>query len=103
MSCDGITAGRNDLNCLSGLGGLKAIYIANYDTSTIRLIGTTIPGTKNNLSWTDTSSLIGNSGVIPITGGERIGIFVKHPSDTYGITPPKLLIDATIFIYLLTE
>ena len=32
MSCDGITAGRNDANCLSGLGGLKAIYIANYDS-----------------------------------------------------------------------
>ena len=29
MACD-ITAGRNDSNCLDSLGGIKAIYIANY-------------------------------------------------------------------------
>lgn len=29
MACD-ITAGRNDSNCLDSLGGIKAIYVANY-------------------------------------------------------------------------
>ena len=29
MACD-ITAGRNDSNCLDSLGGIKAIYIANF-------------------------------------------------------------------------
>ena len=29
MACD-ITAGRNDSNCLDSLGGIKAIYLANY-------------------------------------------------------------------------
>ncbi len=29
MACD-ITAGRNDSNCLDGLGGIKAIYVANF-------------------------------------------------------------------------
>ena len=29
MACD-ITAGRNDSNCLNSLGGIKAIYVANY-------------------------------------------------------------------------
>jgi len=30
MACD-ITAGRNDSNCLDSLGGIKAIYIANFE------------------------------------------------------------------------
>jgi hypothetical protein len=30
MACD-ITAGRNDSNCLDSLGGIKAIYIGNYE------------------------------------------------------------------------
>ena len=30
MACD-ITAGRNDSNCLDSLGGIKAIYILNFD------------------------------------------------------------------------
>ena len=29
MACD-ITAGRNDSNCLDSLGGIKAIYVANF-------------------------------------------------------------------------
>ena len=29
MACD-ITAGRNDANCLDSLGGIKAIYVANF-------------------------------------------------------------------------
>lgn len=30
MACD-ITAGRNDANCLDSLGGIKAIYVANFE------------------------------------------------------------------------
>ncbi len=30
MACD-ITAGRNDSNCLDSLGGIKAIYVGNYE------------------------------------------------------------------------
>jgi hypothetical protein len=30
MACD-ITAGRNDSNCLDSLGGIKAIYILNFE------------------------------------------------------------------------
>jgi len=30
MACD-ITAGRNDSNCLDSLGGIKAIYVANFE------------------------------------------------------------------------
>ncbi len=36
MACD-ITAGRNDSNCLDSLGGIKGIYIANYDKGKLHL------------------------------------------------------------------
>ena len=86
------------------------IYIANYDTSEQRQLERTSslgvtgtqPGTKNNLSWTETSRLTNNSGFIPLRGGDKIGIYVKQPSNLIDISPPKLLIDATVFIYLIT-
>ena len=75
------------------------VYLVNYGKHNTyhvkRKIGTIVANTKNSLSW-DTLS----GGSIPISGGDYIGIYVEDPNENSS-RPPKIILDATIYFYLL--